>query len=227
MLCVMALTKMFKLPKKYVAFFVTVPLLLATAFIQVKCPVCGGDGTVSSSYHMENVRLDDVKTVELGIMREVCTMFLLYNYNITLSVTNEGEEEAAGWVEMILVDSTKGQPLASEYTVLTIAGKTSQDVTYNVYFKTGLDEPPLKTDAYAKILLGDVPDKSCDGSGHVSLNNWVVLNYMKSYMLEVQRLEKPLVPPIIYYDEESPWDFEEVTPPTEQPPAPDSQTAVP
>jgi hypothetical protein len=31
-----------KFQKKYLAFFTLVPILAATAFIQVPCPVCGG-----------------------------------------------------------------------------------------------------------------------------------------------------------------------------------------
>lgn len=194
--------------KKYVAFLVAVPLLLTTGLIQVECPVCEGDGTVSSSHGMENVRLERVDTEEKGILREACTMALVYKYVITLTLTNDSEEKATGWVELILVDFTEGKQLSSTYIVVSVEGKTTTTLSYDTFFRTGLDEP-LKTEAYAKLLVGDVADKSCNGKGKVPLNNGVLLYFAKDRMREVQRVEEPWAPPqALPYDEESPWDFE-------------------
>jgi hypothetical protein len=87
----MNITKKFSIQKKYFAFFMVVPLLTLTAMIKIDCPVCGGDGVISSAPAMENVTLTDIESREIDTIRDACTNFLMFNYDVEISLTNEGD----------------------------------------------------------------------------------------------------------------------------------------
>lgn len=185
----------YRLQKKYAAFFVAIPLLLATALVDVNCPVCGGDGYVSNNVAMESVKIADVEAVELGILRNTCGLFLMYNYSVTLSIENSGADTARGWIQLYLIDFTEGKRLDTQYTVIEIPGKTSWQVSYGVWFVSGTDQP-RKTEVMAEVFTGQVPCDTCNGSGKVSLNAWPIVNSLKERFVQLKQIEKPWsVPP--------------------------------
>lgn len=197
----MASLKGFRFQKKYVAFLTVVPLLVVTALVNVDCPVCEGDGLVISGYNMEQVRLVDIQSKEEAILRHSCDMFLMYEYTIWLSLSNDAYEEAVGWIKMVLVDFSEGKPLGSQYTVVEIPGRTTLDIGYNVWFNTGLDEP-LKTEVRAEVITGEIEDATCNGTGRVSLNSLPLISSLEGKLKETARVEKPFAPPLIWWDEE-------------------------
>ena len=197
----MKLIPKFKLQKKYIAFLTVVPLLVATAIINVDCPVCNGQGFVLSTPGMDKVRITDIESEEKAIYRNACDMFLMYNYDITLSIENSGPDEAVGWIKMVLIDFVDGKPLDSQYTVVEILGEASVNLLYNVWFSTGLDEP-RRTEVDAVVLTGEVPDVTCNGTGKVPLNSWPVINSLKNRIREMEEVEKPWAPPIWPIDDE-------------------------
>lgn len=193
--CVMRLPIKFHFQKKYIAFFAIVPLLTTTALVKVNCPVCEGNGYVFSTPGIENVRLINVDSQEKSVLRDACGMFIMYNYDVMLSLMNDGSDTAVGWVKMVLIDFSEGKVLDTQYTVVEVAGGTSLDVAYNIWFKTGLDEP-LKTEVNALVLHGEVPDITCDGTGKISINTWFLVKNLKNSFQEMSRVEKP-IPPIL------------------------------
>lgn len=184
----------FRFHKKYIAFFFVVPVLTITSMININCPVCGGDGVISGMPAMENVKLVDIESREIDTVRDACSSFLMYNYDIKLSLVNEGKDTAVGFIKMFLMDFTQGKVLDIQYTVVEIPGETSLDIVYNIWFETGLDEK-LKTVVNATVLTGDVPDLTCNGTGKISLNTWPLINQLKNSFQEVTRAERPFTSP--------------------------------
>jgi len=184
----------FRFHKKYIAFFFVVPVLTITSMININCPVCGGDGVISGMPAMENVKLIGIESREIDTVRDACSSFLMYNYDIKLSLVNEGKDTAVGFIKMFLMDFTQGKVLDIQYTVVEIPGETSLDIVYNIWFETGLDEK-LKTVVNATVLTGDVPDLTCNGTGKISLNTWPLINQLKNSFQEVTRAERPFTSP--------------------------------
>ncbi len=203
----MAYLKGFRLQKKYIAFLTVVPLLMVTALVPVDCPVCEGDGFLSSMPGMENVKLTRIQSNEKDILRDACSMYLMYNYDIILSLTNEGSDTVVGFVKLVLIDFSEGEALSTQYTVIEIPGESTLDIAYNVWFETGLDEP-LKTEVNAEVLIGEVPDKTCNGTGKLSLNTLFLADSLKSSFQEISRVELPFTSPSGWQWEEWQWEDE-------------------
>ena len=181
--------------KKHIAFFAVVPLLVITALVNAGCPVCDGDGSVNSNPAMLNVQITDVKAVELGIVRNTCGLFLMYNYSITLSIENSGPDTATGWILLHLIDYYAGKPLDKQYAVVEIPGKQSWEVTYRGCFLSGTDEP-RRTEVAAEVLNGEVPCETCNGTGKVALNAWPLVNSLQQRLKQLAQIEKPwAIPP--------------------------------
>ena len=191
-----------RLRKTYAAFFICIPLLLTTALVKVDCPVCDGVGSVNNNVGMENVEITGVQATELGVVRNACGMFLMYNYAVTLEIENSGDETQTGWIVLYLIDYLAGKPLDTQYTVVEIPGKKSWEVFYKVWFLSGTDEP-RRTEVKAEVFEGYVPCNSCDGRGKVSLNEWPIANALKDKFIQLQQIEKPWAPPEWPVDDEN------------------------
>jgi len=203
----MNIRKKFRFQKKYFAFLMVVPLLTITAIINVDCPVCGGDGLITSSPAMENVKLTHIESREVDTVRDACSSFLMYNYDVKISLTNEGSDTAIGFLKMILMDFSQGEVLDTKYTVVEIPGETSLDVAYNIWFETGLDVE-LKTLVNAIVLTGEVPDITCKGTGEISLNTLPLVSQLKNSFQEINRAERPFTSPSGWQWEEWKWEDE-------------------
>lgn len=198
----MALSIRPRFQKKYIAFFAVVPLLVVTALVNVDCPVCGGDGLVSSGWNMEQVRIVDIYSEEKSIIQPTCDFFLMYEYDVTLTLSNDSIEEAVGWIKLVLVDFKDGKPLGVQFTVVEIPGQTTLDISYNLWFSTLLDAP-LRTEVQVEVITGEIEDATCNGTGKVSLNSWPLVKNLESKMEELARVERPFAPPMQWYDDEN------------------------
>jgi hypothetical protein len=203
----MKIRKKFRFQKKYFAFLMVVPLLTITAIINVDCPVCGGDGFISGMPAMENVKLVRIESTEIDTVRDACSSFLMYNYDVKVSLTNEDKDTAVGFMKMILLDFTEGKVLNTQYTVVEIPGESSLDIEYNIWFETGLDEK-LKTVVNATILTGDAPDITCNATGRIPLNTLPLVGQLKNSFQEVARAERPFSSPTGWQWEEHIWEDE-------------------
>ena len=173
-----------KLQKKYLAFFSIVPLLIVTTLVEVECPVCDGTGHMTSNPGMENVRIVDIESEEVGTMYHACGMFLFYHYDVTLTLENTGEEEAIGWLKMVLIDFVEGKKMDTQYKVVEVPKKTSVVVEYSVWFVSNHDEKKV-TEVATTILTGNIPDETCNGSGKIPINTWPLINSLKDKFKEL------------------------------------------
>jgi len=188
----------FRSQKKYIVFLTVIPLLVVTSLVKAECPVCQGTGTMSFMPGIENVELLNVESEETYISRQFCEMYILYKYNVMLSLKNNGPDEVGGWIKLILREFRKGKVLDIQYLYIDFPGETTMDCTYVVWFRSGLDAP-LLTEVHAELETGEIPDLTCNGTGKVLINTWHLVNYLKESFLETARVEQEFRPPI-YYD---------------------------
>jgi hypothetical protein len=191
----MAKTK-FKLQKKHLAFFTVVPLLAATALIQVPCPVCGGSGNVSST-GMDTVQVTNLTSHEIARFSAGCDTYRVYEYDITLTLENSGDHDAGGYINLVLVDYFTGKILDTQFTVVEVPAQTSVEHTSTTYFQMSVSiDMPDRTEIKADVLTSDVECKACDGTGKVAMNSWALSRTMRDTFIASQRVETPYTPPL-------------------------------
>jgi len=192
-----------KFQKKYLAFFTVIPLLLITTFVEVDCPVCDGTGIVSNSLGMENVIIKDIESEEIGTMYHACGMFLMYGYEVKITLENQGGQDSIGWLKLVLIDFEEGKPTDNRYTVVEVPAKSAWEYDFSVWFQSNHDEKRV-TEVQAVVLTGEVPDETCDGTGRIALNTYPLINNLKDQFQELYKAEVPWVPPSFdeWYDDE-------------------------
>jgi len=188
-----------KIQRKMLAFFGIVPLLLATALIRVPCPICGGSGSVSST-GMEGVTISKVESSTQSTSLQACANYRLYNMEITLTLYNSSTRDADGWVDLYLLDYSKGTILDTEFTVEVIPAGTEATDTFYANFKAEVDTVGPVT-VSAGVEKSGVACKACNGTGKVALNAWPFYNSMKASFTETQRIFKPYNAPIFIQPE--------------------------
>jgi len=184
---------------KYIAFFSIIALLSITAAIKVPCPVCGGTGEVSKAIGMENVRIVDIKYKQTFLNMDFCLGYILYKYNVSLTLSNSGSEDAVGWVKVVLKGKYEGPEAVSnvydvKYIGIEIPAMKTVNDTFNVWFQTAYDVP-LAYSVDAMVEEGAVECLACDGSGSIRSNAWFVANGLKGSLEQVTRTEQEFEPP--------------------------------
>ncbi len=191
----------FKIPKKYIAFFTVVPLLLLLGIIQEPCPVCGGSGSAYNN-RMGQVAIISVdSTLQSVGTIEGCMNYIIYTYNVVLTLQNNGKLlDASGYVRLGLVDYKTSKLLSSQYTLAEVPASSLVQTFTTTQFIIGLNSPTT-TSVTAEIAVGDSDCMACGGKGSVALNSVPLLNYMKKSFSEVQRVGiVPILPPPISED---------------------------
>jgi len=184
----------FRFQKKYLAFFTVVPLLIVTSFVSVDCPVCDGTGSVTNSLGMENVIIKDVGSQEIGTMYHACGLFLMYGYQVSLTLENKGDQDAIGWLKMVLIDFEEGKPQDNQYTVVEVPANSAWEYQYSVWFQSNHDKKKI-TEVKTAILTGEVPDETCDGTGKVPINQYPLVTNLESKFKQLYVAEVPWAPP--------------------------------
>jgi len=146
---------------------------------------------------MENVEIVSAESEELYVTREICELFIAYKYNIILILKNNGSEDAEGYIKLVLKDFSEGRVMDIQYLSTAIPGESTIEATYTVWFGTGLDVPG-RTDVFAEVITGEIPDETCDGSGKVSANTWLLVNGFKDKFREEVRIHQEYKPPVWY-----------------------------
>jgi hypothetical protein len=188
-----------KIQGKFLAFFGIIPLLLATALFRVPCPICDGSGSVSST-GMEGVTISKVESSTQSTSLQACANYRLYNMEITLTLYNSSDRDADGFVDLYLLDYSKGTILDNEFTVEEIPAGTEVTDTFNAYFKVEVDTTgPVSVTA--GVEKSGIPCKACNGTGKVALNAWPFYNSMKANFTETQRIFKPYKAPVFIQPE--------------------------
>ncbi len=188
----MAILGKIKLQKKAVAFFTVVPLLVLSALIQVPCPVCQATGDVSAT-GMRWVSINDVKATSGGVYLAFCGVYRIYITDITLTLQNNGQDDAGGYLSLALVDYKNGQVLDNQYVLVDVPAGKQVSAVYNIFFQTNVDDPQT-VKVNAKVVSGDVPDKACNGTGRVPLNSWPIYMAMKNRLIKAQ--EQTVLAPV-------------------------------
>ncbi len=189
----------FHLSPKVAVFFTLTPLLLATAVVKVPCPACGGRGYVSSTPAMARVSVLETRSEEQQVLREACNVFIVFKYDVTVKLLNEGEGEAQGWIKMVLVDTAKEEGknvVDAQYAQVDIPPLTVSSNVYKVVFGSGLVQVPQSTEVRVEALTGDIPDAACGGTGRIALNAWPFVNGLKANFNEKLRATQPYQPPV-------------------------------
>jgi hypothetical protein len=184
----------FRTQKKYIAFFSLVPLMLATALIQVKCPECGGTGYISST------GMQDVSVLRLVYSTAInpivgCNNYLAYSTNVNMTVLNSGTTDANGYITLVLQDFTTSKVIATQDVTVAVSASSQAEYVFDVIFRVYIENPPI-TKVVAQVENSDVACKSCNGTGKIPLNSWPFVNAMKDTLKASQRIETPWQPPI-------------------------------
>ena len=193
--------KGFKFQKKYTLFLAVIPLLLATSLYSVECPVCHGEGVIQSLPVMENVKIINYSTRAIQTTPDACGLYLLYKYHVQISLVNESSENAQGWLKMVLRDTLVDRMIDEQYIEVDISGLTALDTKYTVWFgsslgtNSGIIETSGQLDVDVEVVVGDVPDLVCNGTGKVPLNTVFFINGLKDTFTDIVRTEQAYHPP--------------------------------
>lgn len=188
--------------KKYLAFFIVVPILTTTSLVYAECPICHGTGYMSASEGMEHVTVTSVHAIERQGIRDICEMFTLLLYEVDIAVNNEQIEDVEnGWVRVILRDYSEARVLDVKYLPVFIPGQSHANISFRVWFRTGLDLPPT-TEVRVEPVLYDIPDATCEGTGKLPLNLWLFANGLKTSFEELSREDREFRPPAPYFPPE-------------------------
>lgn len=176
----------FKTSKKYVPFFIVVPLLFLLGIIQAPCPVCDGTGSAYNN-RMGQVAIMSVdSTLQSVGTIEGCMSYIIYTYNVVLTLQNNGKTmDASGYVRLGLVDYKTSKLLSSNYTLAQVPASSLVQIFTTTQFIIGLNSPTT-TSVTAEIAVGDSGCMACGGKGSVALNYVPLINGMKQAYDEVQ-----------------------------------------
>ncbi|UCE97469.1 MAG: hypothetical protein JSV74_05850 [Dehalococcoidia bacterium] len=197
----MQIFKGFKLHKKYTIFFAVIPLLLATSLYSADCPICQGTGVIESSPVMEYVKIEEYKARPIKTTPDACGLYLLYKYDILISLVNESSDDAEGWLKLTLVDTLVDRMIDEQYVEVSINGLTIFDTKYTLWFgsslgtNTGIIETSGQLEVFVEVLLGEVPCVVCDATGRIPLHTTLFVNGLKDTFTDIVRTEQIYQPP--------------------------------
>lgn len=186
-----------RLKVKFVAFFAVVPILIVTALVTVPCPVCDGTGSINSTPNTDKVSILEMDSQEQMATRYVCGAYIIYKYDVVIKLLNEGSENAVGWLKMVLVNPLQAEGrniLDTQYVQMDVPAKTVLSTTYTVVFGSGLDLP--HTEVRAEVVVGNVPDTTCNGTGRIPMNASPFVNGLKDTFKDIVRVEQAYKPPV-------------------------------
>ena len=187
----------FTLQKKVMVFLGVVPLLLATALIQLPCPICNGDGEVSSTGMDEVTLATDPAFRVISTWLITCNTYRVYQVEVTLDLENNGPDDANGFVSLFLIDIASNKTMDAQNIIVSCKSHTKVSQTVLAHFGVAVvDDPQQAIHIHAVIRSGNVPCEACDGSGRVALNTWPYYNAIRDTFKQSQIIETPLLPPL-------------------------------
>ncbi|MFA5450622.1 MAG: hypothetical protein WC231_01300 [Dehalococcoidales bacterium] len=193
------LEKIPKIKTRTLAFAIVVPLLTATSLITAPCPVCNGTGNLATTPGMDNVEISQLDIREWRITRDGCGLFILYYYDVNMTIFNKNEDAVKGWLKLELVDITKGDwapVIDTQYHEIELDGLSGSEIYFTVVFGTGMDAWG-QSEVRIEIMTGDIPDSTCKGSGKVASNTWLFINSLKDKFVNTIQKEFEYKPPQI------------------------------
>ncbi len=177
---------------KKIIFFVIVIALIATAFIEVDCPICEGKGSIEGSHNMGLVRVLRVEDRIIDSVEDACSGYIVTKARPVIYLNNLGTDKAIGWLKVdLLMHGDTNKPLATQYLKIELEGETSSTVQSLVVFAyyTG-DLPNNDLSLRVSPMTGGITDTSCNGSGKVAMNKfWLTKHFKEDIAYEIQEQE--------------------------------------
>jgi len=187
-----------RLSKKYIAFFAVTPLLVVMSFISLPCPICDGSGEVGVTPGIENVHVVRSTGSQVTSIKNVCEMYTLFQYEMTVRLTNTGFEDVDGWLKLVLRDFTKGAMLDRQYVYVFVPAESTTEIEFKVWFRTGF-EIPITIEVHAETVTDNIPDEVCGGRGRLPLNLWLMANNLKETLNDVTHRHYEFIPPAPFF----------------------------
>jgi hypothetical protein len=150
---------------------------------------------------MEDVKIVDYSTRAIQTTPDACGLYLLYKYDVPISLVNESTEDAQGWLKMVLTDTLMDRMIDEQFVEIEIAGLTALDTKYTVWFgsslgtNTGIIETSGQLEVKVEVVIGDIPDLVCNGTGKIPLNTLFFVNGLKDTFSSIVRDEQTYHPP--------------------------------
>jgi hypothetical protein len=150
---------------------------------------------------MENVKILDYSTRAVQTTPDACGLYLLYKYDVPISLLNESSDDAQGWLKMVLRDTFTDNIVDEQYVAVEMAGLTTLDTKYTVWFgsavgvNSGIIETSGQLEVDVEVVVGDVPDLVCNGTGKVPLNTVFFVNGLSDTFADIVRTEQTYNPP--------------------------------
>jgi hypothetical protein len=187
--------KLFSKPKYYIVFPLVVAALFSTSLVRVPCPVCGGTGSISNSFGMENVRILSFESRILSSRQDACTGYIVTRALPVSLLSNTGSQEAKGYLYLHLIDLTTGQTLQSQHLPVDVPGNATTQLDSQVAFVyNSIDTPVDDMEIQAEVVLSAVPCLACGGKGTVSLNAYPLTRSYKDTFINQIRSSAEYVP---------------------------------
>jgi len=163
----------FAMQKKLLAFFGVVPLLLATAWVPTTCPACHGSGVISN-HGMEKVTLIEPPSIrKIVSWNIVCGSWLLYQMELLLTVQNDGDMDAYGFVEMYMTDHVSEYKSDTQNAAVAVsAGSVAMQIVTVAFTIPREDSKSVLPGVVANVLDDYCTCNECKGEGKVMLNSW-------------------------------------------------------
>lgn len=185
-------------PKKYIVFLSVVGILIATSLIQMPCPICEGTGKVSIMPGAEEVDIIEIDSRPVTQVVNICEMWILFQYDVTIRLSNAGLEDLDVWLKLVLRDYSKGRVLDTQYVTVHIPAQAIAEVDLKVWFRTGVDVPTT-TEIYAETVTDSVPDNVCTGRGVLPFNLWLLVSSLQAEFEKTSPTYQDFSPPPPFY----------------------------
>lgn len=175
---------------------------MAISFISLPCPICDGCGGVDIAPGMEDVHVMRVSGTQITSVVNVCEMYTLFQYDVTVKLTNTGFDDVDGWLKMVLRDYSKGTMLDRQYVTVCVPAETTIDVNFKIWFRTGFDVP-ITIEVHAESVTESIPDDVCSGTGRLPLNMWLMVSHLRGTLMEASREHQEFIPPAPFFPNDS------------------------
>jgi hypothetical protein len=183
-----------KIPKKYIAFFSIVPLMLASAFIKLPCPVCEGTGTISS-WGMSGVTIQHIDySLNSQGAEDACLTYQSYTFVLTLTLYNNGIQDAQGYVMLGLVDVDNNMIIGKAPAAIQVKSKqTIQNVDTATFYLS--ETLPTNISIAVQPLSDAAKCTICGGSGKLTLNQWILAKFQPEQLVKLQQVAPVVIMP--------------------------------
>lgn len=188
---------------KYFTFTIVVLALTVTSLIPTECPVCHGSGILKATPGMENVKITDVETELMTAIFNGCDMYILYNFELKITVENANTHPIEGWIKTTLLAKELGRELDFQYVPVAIPDAINASipykmiVTYSIWYQTQIESVDW-IEVETEVVNESIEDATCKGTGRISLNMLPIVSALEEDLRKEGNIEIPYQPPIWY-----------------------------